>query len=169
MESKENDKSCDEEMGSAGGAGNPEEGKETGPAQEGNPVSQSAGDGNPDLQTGPVPGQTPFPYGYFQSPNLHPGYYMAQGGGFPGANARLLDAARLRSFPTLQVHAARTGRTARSRADGRIVRSRQSRQPATTGPTRRRKPARKSRRPGSTGTRCPGNSGRLRQCRLWPG
>jgi len=80
MESKGNDKSCDEEMGSAGGAGNPEEGKETGPAQEGNPVSQSAGDGNPGLQTGPVPGQTPFPYGYFQSPNLHPGYYMAQGG-----------------------------------------------------------------------------------------
>jgi len=82
MESKENNKSCDEEMGSAGGAGNPEEGKETGPAQEGNPVSQSAGDGNPGLQLGPVPGQTPFPYGYFQSPNLHPGYYMAQGG-FP--------------------------------------------------------------------------------------
>lgn len=80
MESKENNKTCDEEMGSAGGAGNPEEGKETGPAQEGNPVSQSAGDGNPGFQTGPVPGQTPFPYGYFQSPNLHPGYYMAQGG-----------------------------------------------------------------------------------------
>lgn len=89
MESKENNTSCDEEMGSAGGAGNPEGGKETGPAQEGNPVSQSAGDGNPGLQpgpvpgqTGPVPGQTPFPYGYFQSPNLNPGYYMAQGG-FP--------------------------------------------------------------------------------------
>ena len=89
METKENNKSCDEEMGSAGGAGNPEEGKETGPAQEGNPVSQSAGEGNPGLQpgptpgqTGPVPGQTPFPYGYFQSPNLHPGYYMSQGG-FP--------------------------------------------------------------------------------------
>jgi len=89
METKENNKSCDEEMGSAGGAGNPEEGKETGPAQEGNPVSQSAGEGNPGLQpgptpgqTGPVPGQTPFPYGYFQSPNLYPGYYMAQGG-FP--------------------------------------------------------------------------------------
>ena len=80
MESKENNKSCDEEMGSAGGAGNPEGGK------EGNPVSQSAGEGNkegnPGFQTGPVPGQTPFPYGYFQSPNLHPGYYMAQGG-FP--------------------------------------------------------------------------------------
>ena len=89
MESKENNKSCDEEMGCAEGAGNPEEGKETGPAQEGNPVSQSAGEGNPGLQTGPVPGQTgpvpgqtPFPYGYFQSPNLNPGYYMAQGG-FP--------------------------------------------------------------------------------------
>jgi hypothetical protein len=82
MESKENNKTCDEEMGSTGGAGNSEEGKETGPAQEGNPVSQSAGDGNPGLQPGPVPGQTPFPYGYFQSPNLHPGYYMAQGG-FP--------------------------------------------------------------------------------------
>ncbi|RLC24065.1 MAG: hypothetical protein DRH21_06110, partial [Deltaproteobacteria bacterium] len=50
--------------------------------QEGNPVSQSAGDGNPGLQPGPLPGQTPFPYGYFQSPNLHPGYYMTQGG-FP--------------------------------------------------------------------------------------
>lgn len=89
METKEDNKSCDEDMGSAGGAGNPEEGKETGPAQEGNPISQSAGEGNPGLQpgpvpgqTGPVPGQTPFPYGYFQSPNLNPGYYMAQGG-FP--------------------------------------------------------------------------------------
>ena len=90
MESKENDKSCDEEMGSAGGAGNPEEGKEGNPVfqsagegnKEGNPVSQSAGEGNPGLQPGPIPGQTPFPYGYFQSPNMYPGYYMAQGG-FP--------------------------------------------------------------------------------------
>ena len=82
METKDNNKSCDEEMGNAGGAGNPEEGKETGPTQEGNPVSQGAGEGNPGLQPGPVPGQTPFPYGYFQSPNLNPGYYMAQGG-FP--------------------------------------------------------------------------------------
>ena len=90
METKENNKSCDEEMGSAGGAGNPESGKEGNPVsqsagegnKEGNPISQSAGEGNPGLQPGPVPGQTPFPYGYFQSPNLHPGYYMSQGG-FP--------------------------------------------------------------------------------------
>jgi hypothetical protein len=90
MESKENNKSCDEEMGSAEDAGNPEGGKEGNPVsqsagegnKEGNPVSQSAGEGNPGLQPGPVPGQMPFPYGYFQSPNLHPGYYMAQGG-FP--------------------------------------------------------------------------------------
>ena len=85
MESKENNKSCDEEMGSDGGSGNPGGGNESGAAceeKEGNPVSQSAGEGNPGLQPGPVPGQTPFPYGYFQSPNLHPGYYMAQGG-FP--------------------------------------------------------------------------------------
>ena len=73
MESKENNKSCDEEMGSAGSAGSPEGGK------EGNPVSQTAGEGNMGLQPGPVPGQMPFPYGYFQSPNLNPGYYMAQG------------------------------------------------------------------------------------------
>lgn len=90
MESKENNKSCDEEMGSAGVAGSPEGGKEGNSVsqsagegnKEGNSVSQSAGEGNPGLQTGPVPGQTPFPYGYFQSPNLNPGYYMAQGG-FP--------------------------------------------------------------------------------------
>ena len=104
MESKENNKSCDEEMGSTGGAGSPEGGKEGNPVsqsvgegnkegnpisqsageenKEGNPVSQSAGEGNMGFQPGPVPGQTPFPYGYFQSPNLHPGYYMAQGG-FP--------------------------------------------------------------------------------------
>ena len=82
METKDDNKTCDEEMGCAEGTGNPEEGKETGPAQEGNPVSQGAGEGNPGLQPGPVPGQTPFPYGYFQSPNLNPGYYMAQGG-FP--------------------------------------------------------------------------------------
>ena len=82
MESKENNKSCDEEMGSDGGSGNPEGGKEMGAAQEGNPGSQNAGEGNPGSQPGPVPGQIPFPYGYFQSPNLHPGYYMAQGG-FP--------------------------------------------------------------------------------------
>ncbi len=100
MESKENDKSCDEEMGSAGGAGNPEEGKETGPAQEGNPVSQSAGDGNPGLQTGPVPGQTPFPYGYFQSPNLHPGYYMAQGG-FPRGKCLAIGCRPVTEFPHL--------------------------------------------------------------------
>ena len=100
MESKENNKSCDEEMGSAGCDGNPEgeenpvsqcadEGnKEGNPVsqnagegnKEENPVSQSAGEGNPGLQPGPVPGQMPFPYGYFQSPNLQPGYYMAQGG-----------------------------------------------------------------------------------------
>ncbi len=82
METKDDNKTCDEEMGCAEGTGNPEEGKETGPAQEGNPVSQGTGEGNPGLQPGPVPGQTPFPYGYFQSPNLNPGYYMAQGG-FP--------------------------------------------------------------------------------------
>ena len=103
METKENNKSCDEEMGSAGGAGDLHGGQETGPAQEGNPGLQSegaqeqgpsqegkegnpgpqtAGEGNMGFQPGPVPGQTPFPYGYFQSPNLHPGYYMAQGG-FP--------------------------------------------------------------------------------------
>ncbi|MCK4468503.1 MAG: hypothetical protein KAU60_09140, partial [Desulfobacterales bacterium] len=79
METKDDNKTCDEETGSAEGAGNPEEGKETGPAQEGNPGLQT---GPVPGQTGPVPGQTPFPYGYFQSPNLHPGYYMAQGG-FP--------------------------------------------------------------------------------------
>ncbi|MDL1962926.1 MAG: hypothetical protein LWW98_01075 [Deltaproteobacteria bacterium] len=98
MESKENDKSCDEEMGSTGDAGNLHSGQEAGPAQEasegtqeqypaqegnkGNPESQTAGEGNMGLQPGPVPGQMPFPYGYFQSPNLQPGYYMAQGG-FP--------------------------------------------------------------------------------------
>jgi len=82
METKDDNKTCDEEIGCAEGAGNPEEGKETGQAQEGSPVSQGAGEGNPGLQPGPVPGQTPFPYGYFQSPNLNPGYYMAQGG-FP--------------------------------------------------------------------------------------
>ena len=90
MESKENNKSCDEEMGSAGCDGNPEGEGEENPVSQcadeenkgGNPVSQSAGEGNPGVQPGPVPGQTPFPYGYFQSPNLHPGYYMAQGG-FP--------------------------------------------------------------------------------------
>ena len=103
MESKENDKSCDEEMGSTGDAGNLHSGQEAGPAQEashvpqsegtqeqypaqegnkGNPEPQTAGEGNPGLQPGPVPGQAPFPYGYFQSPNMYPGYYMAQGG-FP--------------------------------------------------------------------------------------
>ena len=90
MESKENNKSCDEEMGSAGSAGSPEGGKEGNPVsqtageenKEGSPVSQTAGEGNMGLQPGPVPGQMPFPYGYFQSPNLQPGYYMAQGG-FP--------------------------------------------------------------------------------------
>ena len=79
METKENDKSCGEKTGSAG---NPHGGQDAGPAQAGNQVSQGVGKGNPGLQPGPVPGQTPFPYGYFQSPNLHPGYYMTQGG-FP--------------------------------------------------------------------------------------
>ncbi len=103
METKEDNKSCDEEMGSAGDAGNPQGGQEAGPAQEanqvpqsegtqeqgpaqegnkGNPEPQTAGEGNMGFQSGPVPGQMPFPYGYFQSPNLQPGYYMAQGG-FP--------------------------------------------------------------------------------------
>ena len=90
MESKENNKSCDEEMGSAGCADNSAGGGEENPVsqnagegnKEENSVSQSAGEGNPGLQPGPVPGQMPFPYGYFQSPNLNPGYYMAQGG-FP--------------------------------------------------------------------------------------
>ena len=100
METKEDNKSCDEEMGSAEDAGNPQGGQEAGPAQEanqapvsegtqeqcpaqegnkGNPEPQTAGEGNMGFQPGPVPGQMPFPYGYFQSPNLQPGYYMAQG------------------------------------------------------------------------------------------
>ncbi|MBC2693813.1 MAG: hypothetical protein HF982_00730 [Desulfobacteraceae bacterium] len=101
METKEDNKSCDEEMGSAGDAGNPQGGQLAGPAQgasqdprsegtqeqvpaqegnKGNPEPQTAGDGNMGFQPGPVPGQMPFPYGYFQSPNLQPGYYMTQGG-----------------------------------------------------------------------------------------
>ena len=103
METKDNNKSCDEEMGSAEGAGNPNGGQEAGPAQEGNPVPrsegvqergpaqegkegspwpQTVGEENMGFQPGPVPGQMPFLYGHFQSPNLHPGYYMSQGG-FP--------------------------------------------------------------------------------------
>ncbi len=77
METKENVKPCEVETG---GAGNPEGGQETGPAQEGNPAPQSGGEGNAGLQPGPFPSQAPFPYGYFQSPNLQPGYYMSQGG-----------------------------------------------------------------------------------------
>jgi hypothetical protein len=64
MESKENIKPCEVETGSVG---NPEGGQET-------------GEGNAGLQPGPFPSQAPFPYGYFQSPNLQPGYYMSQGG-----------------------------------------------------------------------------------------
>ena len=85
METKEDNKSCDEEMGSAEDAGNPHGGEAAGLAQEGNkgnPEPQTAGEGNMGFQPGPVPGQMPFPYGYFQSPNQQPGYYMAQGG-FP--------------------------------------------------------------------------------------
>jgi|GEM_PF-3678975 len=87
METKENTKPCDKDTGAAEGAGNPEAGHETSPSQEaaeGHPGPQSGGEGNMDFQPGPVPGQMPFPYGYFQSPNLHPGYYMAQGGFLQG-------------------------------------------------------------------------------------
>ena len=70
METKENKQADKETMESASGDCNPECGQETGPAQGENKASQP----------GPVPGQMPFPYGYFQSPNLHPGDYMAQGG-----------------------------------------------------------------------------------------
>ena len=83
MEAKENDKPHGDEMISAIDTGNHAGGETTFSAHEGNQSAQSsqgAGGGNVDLRSGPAPGQTPFPYGYFQSPNLHPGYYMAPGG-----------------------------------------------------------------------------------------
>jgi len=62
METKENNKPCEEDMESAGGPGNPHGGQEAGPTQEGNPVPQSEGaqeqgpaqegkEGNPGPQT----------------------------------------------------------------------------------------------------------------------
>ncbi|MBE9551729.1 MAG: hypothetical protein IMF13_06735 [Proteobacteria bacterium] len=49
-------------------------------AKEANPGSQSVGEGAAGVQSGPVPGQMPFPYGYWQAPNLYPGLYMGQAG-----------------------------------------------------------------------------------------
>ena len=97
MDTKEDSKSCDscdEEKGSAGDTGNPEVGMDTGRASEANqesgcsdagnkeenPGSQSVSEGPAGVQSGPVPGQMPFPYGYWQAPNLYPGLYMGQAG-----------------------------------------------------------------------------------------
>ena len=83
MEARENDKPHGDDMRSAVDTGIHAGGEAASSAQEGNQSAQSGqsiGGGNVDLRSGPAPGQTPFPYGYFQSPNLHPGYYMTQGG-----------------------------------------------------------------------------------------